>query len=133
MGTVFIIDRCGKGKTKMAKNQKSDPKSESRVVYSEFGDSTPKALERSTPDLPPNQQSVRVQASRKGRKGKTVTVVMGLQANEETLNGLLKQLKSQCGAGGTVKDSEIEIQGDHVQKLVQVLTGLGYKAKASGG
>jgi translation initiation factor 1 len=119
-----------------------DKKSENRVVYSEFGNaSTPSArcfadtarVERGTPNLPPAQQNLRVQASRKGRKGKTVTVIMGLQANEETLADLLKQLKSQCGAGGTVKDSEIEIQGDHTQKLVQVLTKLGYKAKISGG
>jgi translation initiation factor 1 len=116
----------------MAKNQKPENPSGNRVVYSEFG-SAPAALERSTPDIPPNQQNLRVQASRKGRKGKTVTVIMGLQESEETLNGLLKQLKNQCGAGGTIKDSEIEIQGDHVQKIVQVLTGLGYKAKASGG
>jgi translation initiation factor 1 len=114
----------------MAKDKKSD----NRVVYSEFGNlSNSDAMERGTPDLPPNQQTLRVQASRKGRKGKTVTVVMGLQANDATLAALLKQLKSQCGAGGTVKEGEIEIQGDHAQKLVQVLTALGYKAKVSGG
>jgi translation initiation factor 1 len=114
----------------MAKDKKSD----NRLVYSEFGNpSNSDALERGTPDLPPNQQTLRVQASRKGRKGKTVTVVMGLQASDETLAALLKQLKSQCGAGGTVKEGEIEIQGDHAQKLVQVLTALGYKAKVSGG
>jgi translation initiation factor 1 len=114
----------------MAKDKKSD----NRVVYSEFGNqSNSEAMERGTPDLPPNQQTLRVQASRKGRKGKTVTVVMGLQANDETLAALLKQLKSQCGAGGTVKEGEIEIQGDHAQRLVQVLTVLGYKAKVSGG
>ena len=111
-----------------------DKKSENRVVYSEFGTKpSSEALERGTANLPPAQQNLRVQASRKGRKGKTVTVITGLQANAETLADLLKQLKSQCGAGGTVKDQEIEIQGDHTQKLVQVLTKLGYKAKVSGG
>jgi translation initiation factor 1 len=113
----------------MAKNQKPD----NRIVYSEFGNSSSEALERGTSDLPPNQQTLRVQASRKGRKGKTVTVVIGLQSSEETTAALLKQLKNQCGAGGTVKDGEIEIQGDHAQKVVQILTGLGYKAKVSGG
>jgi translation initiation factor 1 len=111
-----------------------DKKSENRVVYSEFGGAAhSEATERATPDLPIAQQNLRVQASRKGRKGKTVTVITGLQANETTLADLLKQLKSQCGAGGTVKDDAIEIQGDHTQKLVQVLTKLGYKAKISGG
>ncbi len=105
-----------------------------RVVYSEFGNSeNSAALERGTPDLPPNQQNVRVQASRKGRKGKTVTVINGFQASADTLAALLKQLKAQCGAGGTVKENEIEIQGDHAQKIVQILVQLGYKAKVSGG
>jgi len=72
-----------------------------------------------------------VQASRKGRKGKTVTVISGFQAKPETLATLLKQLKTQCGSGGTVKEDTIEIQGD--QKLVQLLAQLGYKAKISGG
>jgi translation initiation factor 1 len=111
-----------------------DNKSENRVVYSEFGTKpNPDAMERGTANLPPAQQNLRVQASRKGRKGKTVTVITGLQANAEALADLLKQLKSQCGAGGTVKDQEIEIQGDHAQKLVQVLSKLGYKVKISGG
>jgi translation initiation factor 1 len=115
-------------------NMAKDNKSENRVVYSEFGTKpNPDAMERGSANVPPAQQNLRVQASRKGRKGKTVTVITGLQANAETLADLLKQLKSQCGAGGTVKDQEIEIQGDHVQKLVQVLGKLGYKAKVSGG
>jgi translation initiation factor 1 len=107
---------------------------EKRIVYSEFGpNDNADALERPIADLPPNQQNVRVQASRKGRKGKTVTVITGFQAKPETLAALLKQLKTQCGAGGTVKDDEIEIQGDHAQKIVQILVQLGYKAKVSGG
>jgi translation initiation factor 1 len=115
-------------------NMAKDNKSENRVVYSEFGTQlNPNAMERGTANLPPAQQNLRVQASRKGRKGKTVTVITGLQANAEALADLLKQLKSQCGAGGTIKDQEIEIQGDHAQKLVQVLSKLGYKVKVSGG
>jgi translation initiation factor 1 len=76
---------------------------------------------------------LKVQASRKGRKGKTVTVISGFQTQQETLTKLLKQLKNQCGTGGTVKDDTLEIQGDHTQKLVEVLIQLGYKAKISGG
>ncbi|MGD1712889.1 translation initiation factor [Dapis sp. BLCC M172] len=105
-----------------------------RVVYSEFGNNANSpATERALPDLPPNQQNLRVQASRKGRKGKTVTIISGFQSNSETLTALLKQLKNQCGAGGTLKDNEIEIQGEHKQKLLEILTKLGYKAKISGG
>lgn len=118
----------------MATGKGNNPTDRPRVVYSEFG--TPdnsEALERGTPDLPPNQQNVRVQASRAGRKGKTVTVITGFQTKPETLNALLKQLKAQCGTGGTVKEGTIEIQGDHKQKILQILLQLGYKAKISGG
>lgn len=104
-----------------------------RLVYSEFGAAAEAAIERPVPELPPQQQQVRVQASRKGRKGKTVTVITGFQAKPETLTALLKTLKAQCGAGGTVKDNELEIQGDHGPKIVQVLQQQGYKAKISGG
>jgi translation initiation factor 1 len=105
-----------------------------RVVYSEFGQSAnAEAMERPIAELPPNQQNLRVQASRKGRKGKTVTVISGFQAKPETLADLLKKLKTQCGAGGTIEENEILIQGDHAQKLVQLLTQMGYKAKVSGG
>ena len=104
------------------------------IVYQEFG--TPdnsEALQRAVPDLSPQQQDIRVQATRSGRKGKTVTILTGFQHKPETLIKLLKQLKSQCGSGGTVKDNTLEIQGDHKQKLLQVLIKLGYKAKISGG
>lgn len=104
-----------------------------RVVYSEFGNVDNSAVERPIAELPSNQQNLKVQASRKGRKGKTVTVISGFQVKPETLEALLKQLKTQCGTGGTVKDNTLEIQGDHTQKLVEILTKLGYKAKISGG
>jgi translation initiation factor 1 len=104
-----------------------------KVVYREFGLPEPKDDSDSPIDLPPQQQNLRIQASRKGRKGKTVTVISGFQTNPENLTSLVKQLKSYCGAGGTVKDSEIEIQGDCAQKTLQFLLKLGYKAKISGG
>ncbi|MBV8887904.1 MAG: translation initiation factor [Chroococcidiopsidaceae cyanobacterium CP_BM_RX_35] len=104
-----------------------------RLAYQEFGNNNSAALERAVPELPPSQQNLRVQASSKGRKGKTVTVISGFQAKPETLATLVKQLKTQCGTGGTVKENEIEIQGDHREKLVQILSQLGYKVKISGG
>lgn len=119
-------------KSKPQTNQ-SKPATE-RIIYQEFGHgSKPAAFERGGEELPPNQQNLRLQASRKGRKGKTVTVISGFQCKDETLTQLLKQLKSQCGSGGTVKDNTLEIQGDHTQKLLQILIQLGYKAKISGG
>ncbi len=103
-----------------------------RIAYQEFG-TTEKALTRALPDLPPQQQNIRIQATRSGRKGKTVTVITGLQHNKETLAKLLKTLKAQCGSGGTIKEDALEIQGEHKQKLLDILTKLGYKAKISGG
>ncbi|BAZ42239.1 translation initiation factor SUI1 [Calothrix sp. NIES-4101] len=106
----------------------------SSTGWREFGDDTnAAAFERAVEELPPNQQNIRIQATRAGRKGKTVTVITGFQAKPETLEKLLKQLKTQCGTGGTLKDSEIEIQGEHKQKLLEILVKLGYKAKISGG
>lgn len=114
------------------RNSNSPKSNETRFVYREFGDNNP-ALARGVPDLPASEQNIRIQASRKGRKGKTVTVIIGFQAKNETLTELVKKLKTQCGTGGTVKENEIEIQGEHTQKLLQILTQLGYKAKISGG
>ena len=116
----------------MGSKNKSNQKN--RVAYQEFGapNNSP-AMARATRDLPPNQQDLRVQASRKGRKGKTVTVITGFQSSPEKLKDVLKKLKAQCGSGGAVKDDTLEIQGDHRQKLVEILTKLGYKVKISGG
>ncbi len=103
-----------------------------KFVYQEFGPDS-EALEEAAIVIPPNQQQVRIQLSRKGKGGKTVTIVSGLQHSEEDLAGLAKTLKNQCGTGGAVKEGNIEIQGDHGGKLLGILVGLGYKAKLSGG
>ncbi len=102
------------------------------VVYREFGDA-PEEIEAEAIEIPPNQQQVRIQLSRKGKGGKTVTIVSGLQHSEADLVALAKKLKNQCGTGGAVKEGNIEIQGDHGGKLLGILVGLGYKAKLSGG
>jgi translation initiation factor 1 len=106
-------------------------KDSNKIAYREFGDE--ELDPESTEELPPNQHSLKIQASRKGKGGKTVSIVSGFQVSPETLQSLTKQLKNQCGTGGTMRDQEIEIQGDHKQKLLEILTKLGYKAKLSGG
>ncbi len=112
----------------------SSKKDKDPIVHREFGSiDNSAALERAIPEVPPQQQNLRVQASRSGRKGKTVTIITGFQSKPETLAQLLKQLKTQCGSGGTVKDNTLEIQGDHRQQILQLLINLGYKAKLSGG
>lgn len=76
---------------------------------------------------------VRVMRDRKGRGGKTVTVITGLPGDQQALAQLSQHLKKLCGSGGTVKDDTIEIQGDHCEKVMTKLTALGYKVKRAGG
>ena len=111
--------------------KKQRPQSDRRV-YREFG-SSPTPDPTSRPDPPPSQQTLKIQVSRKGRKGKTVTIISGFQSQPATLADLTKKLKAQCGAGGTLKDKDIEVQGDHRQKLADYLKKQGYLVKFVGG
>jgi translation initiation factor 1 len=81
----------------------------------------------------PMQQKVTVRIERKGRGGKSVTVIDGLQMRQKEKEALLKQLKTKLGTGGTVKDTSVEIQGDHRESLMAELGKMGYTAKRSGG
>lgn len=83
--------------------------------------------------LDADQQDLRVLLDRKQRKGKSVTLVSGFVGEEDDLKDLAKMLKSKCGVGGTAKDGEILIQGDHRNKILDLLKSAGYKAKQSGG
>jgi predicted translation initiation factor SUI1 len=72
---------------------------------------------------------VRVLLDKKGRKGKSVTVIVGLQHNPDTKDDIARILKQHCGAGGTVKDGNIEIQGDQREKVTQKLEEMNYVVK----
>ena len=76
---------------------------------------------------------VRVSRQTKGRAGKGVTLVSGVALDDAALAALGKQLKTACGSGGTVKDGVIEVQGDHVERVLGLLQAQGYKAKRAGG
>ena len=78
-------------------------------------------------DAEPSKQTIRVVADRKRRAGKTVTVASGFQHTPESLAKLAASLKKKCGSGGTAKDDEIEIQGDHVARVGEELRKLGYR------
>jgi translation initiation factor 1 len=79
----------------------------------------------------------RGQPARVGRekrcKGKTVTVITGLDPVASDLRAILGQLKSACAAGGTIREDRIEIQGDHREQALSILRSLGYPARLSGG
>ena len=83
--------------------------------------------------LPAGDGIARVRRESKGRGGKTVTTISGVPLAEEPLKNLASDLKKRCGCGGALKDGVIEIQGDHVQLLLDELLKRGFKAKKSGG
>ena len=74
-------------------------------------------------------KTVRVRLDTKGRKGKQVTLVEGLQHNPTTKEEIARILKQYCGAGGTVKDGNIEIQGDQSERVAKKLKELNYVVK----
>jgi translation initiation factor 1 len=88
---------------------------------------------RAAPPPPPGDGMVRVSRETKGRAGKGVTLVKGLPLAPIELVALGKQLKAACGSGGTVKDGVIEVQGDHVERVMAALVAQGYVVKRSGG
>jgi translation initiation factor 1 len=83
--------------------------------------------------VPPADGIVRVQRETKGRGGKAVTAVRGVPLDAGALTKLGQELKAGCGSGGTVKDGVIEVQGDHVEKVMGLLQQRGYRVKRAGG
>ena len=77
--------------------------------------------------------NVRVSRETKGRAGKGVTLVKGLPLDATALAALGKQLRTACGSGGTAKDGTLEIQGDHVERVMELLKAQGFAVKRSGG
>ena len=82
---------------------------------------------------PVGDGAVKVGRQTKGRGGKSVTVVSGVALDPIALALLGKQLRTACGTGGTVKDGVIEVQGDHVERVLAELVMLGHKPKRVGG
>jgi translation initiation factor 1 len=112
------------------------PNERSKLIYS-----TDRTIPRKepSPERPPqgrphqSQKSVSVRIERKGRAGKSVSVIEGLPLSRKEQEGLLKQLKAKQGTRGTFTDTSIEIQGDHRDALMALLEGMGHRAKRSGG
>lgn len=83
--------------------------------------------------LPSQQQTIYLHRESSGRGGKAVSLVKNLLLSDDEMKNLAKKLKQECGTGGTIKDGVIEIQGEHRQKIAEVLQKLGYKVKIAGG
>jgi translation initiation factor 1 len=103
----------------MSKKNKSDKHG---FVYStDPGFKFENEEEQSVETLPAKQQKLRIRLDTKHRGGKTVTLIEGFIGKEEDLQDLGKKLKNYCGTGGSAKDSEIIIQGDQRDKVLQWL------------
>jgi translation initiation factor 1 len=111
------------------------PKSGHRTVWSSEQRDLRKQHQKSAPvkSLPPQQQTAYLHRESKGRGGKTVTLVKNLILSEEDLKALAKRLKQACGSGGSIKEGMIEIQGEHREKIAEILQAAGYRAKIAGG
>lgn len=83
--------------------------------------------------VPRGDGVVRVSRETQGRGGKAVTVVRGLDLETGPLAALGKRLRAACGAGGTVKDDVLEIQGDHCERVIDLLRQEGRTVKRAGG
>ncbi len=81
----------------------------------------------------PRDGVVRIARDRKGRGGKTVTLITGVPGDDAGLQALAQSFKRLCGSGGTAKDGVIEVQGDHRERLHARLVELGYRVKRVGG
>ena len=100
------------------------------VVYSTNPDyKYETAAEEEVETVPAEQQKLIVSIDRRARAGKQVTLVTGFVGKDEDLAALAKTLKTKCGVGGSAKDGEIIIQGDWRDRVVDLLKGMGYKAK----
>ncbi|MCW5635702.1 MAG: translation initiation factor Sui1 [Rubrivivax sp.] len=120
----------------------SRPAAASRLVYSTEGGRMCPQCRRPMADCrcaaqraaaPAAAGPIRVSRESKGRGGKTVTLVRGLPLATAELEALGKQLRSRCGSGGTVKDGVVEVQGDHVDRVLAWLLAQGHAAKRAGG
>ena len=103
----------------------------SRLVYST--DKGKITETKTSVKTPVSDGFVRIFRETKGRGGKSVSVIKGLSLSPAEIAILAKELKQLCGTGGTQKDFDIEIQGDHREKIKDFLEKKGFKVKLAGG
>ena len=106
----------------------------SKGNWHEFDNHVSKAIkDSSASNQSTTGQNIRIQRTKAGKRGKTVTVISGFELENTKFRLLLKSLKARCGTGGTLKENSIELQGDQVQAAMDFLTKEGYVLKRSGG
>ena len=135
MQKIYLCNRnCKKANSKTKNMAKNQFKNRIDIVYSTNPDFQYNEEETQNQEtLPPSKQNLKILLDKKNRGGKTATIITGFIGSSDDLSDLGKMLKSKCGAGGSAKDGEILVQGDFRDKILQILTDLGYKAKKAGG
>ena len=108
-------------------------KRDSRLVYSTTDGDLRKARDPQLKKRQAEGNRVKVRREVAGRRGKAVTTVSGVPLDDAGLKELAGKLKKRCGVGGSVKHGVIEIQGDHRDVVVEVLTAEGYTPVLAGG
>jgi translation initiation factor 1 len=108
-------------------------KRDSRVVYSTTDGDLRKARDPKLKERRSDGNRVKVRREVAGRRGKAVTTISGVPVGDAELKELAGKFKKRCGVGGAVKDGVIEIQGDHRDVVVEILTAEGYTPVLAGG
>lgn len=108
----------------MSKKNTARPDGLAYSTNKEFFNSFPQ--EEGAETLPKEKQKLRVKLDTKQRAGKVVTLVDGFTGTTDDIEALARQLKTKCGAGGSVKDGYIIIQGDYREKVINWLKDWGY-------
>ncbi len=131
--TITHSDDCGLGDSLLVEKSKNPQKKLSSL--SDLGQLlTDPERKQLLPEVKKHEhdgkdKTVRVSVDAKGRKGKCVTIIEGLQHNPATLAEIARILKQYCGAGGTVKEGTIEIQGDQRERVAEKLREMNYVVK----
>jgi translation initiation factor 1 len=117
------------GMAKLIKNNE-----EPNIVWTDDPSLKNKKKEKIVFEMVPTEHILSIRPEKKGRGGKTVTVLYDFPiGSEEYFKKLVKKIKRECGSGGTFKGDSIEVQGDHRDKLKLFLDELGFKVKFTGG
>jgi translation initiation factor 1 len=106
---------------------------DARLVYTSDPEEARRLRREGAPsavrDRPPGDQTIQVTIDRKKRNGKAVTVASGFELTPDSLGALARRLKQRCGAGGTTRESEIEVQGEHRDAVADELARSGFRVR----
>lgn len=107
----------------------NDWKKQLGLVYSTNPNAIKHAEIEANPEIEPSKQNLQIMLDKRNRNGKSVTLIVNFNGSDEALRNLAKEIKTQCGVGGSARGGEILIQGDFRNKVFEILTKKGFKAK----